>query len=291
MNRFFILIPGIVLASVLVYQNSLLGKARGSNERLQADLKATQNQMVSTQENVSFLKKSLELAQTHNVELKRSLLEWEAKPEPLQPSATPVNGECWPAGKAWCYLPKADLPHFEYATILPDGKVSEEAVALYGMSPEERSSVEAAYTKFNDELFKLDVAYLQPAPTPDFVKRDKTDMKSTTYKLAVPVEKSKEIYTHFEESIQHILSGKRASLFLEAESRHLSYWFQEIKYPVLNLTFFTEPKSARRWTMKCSMLVDNPTTGIGKYYYPVDETAEGFARYTHLLDRYLLEEH
>lgn len=279
-------LAGVVIVTVLARQSAQLKDAGLVNRKLAAAVADLTNQSAASRDAIERLRHNVEDEQARHEELKLAMSEYDAKS--MLPTALddPTNGDCWPPGKSWCYLSKKDLSRFGFSTIDLKGEITDEAAAIFGLTPEERESLVAAFALLKRELFELDLSCLQLQPAGNSGVVERASVKKTSFKLSVPPAKSKEVYGRFEESVRLILKGARAPLFLEVEARHLDYWYQELKYPVLNLDVFTDETTSKTWSMKNSLCVDNPSTGSGVYFYPTDETAEGFAHYATLIDRF-----
>ncbi len=226
--------------------------------------------------------------------LREELAAWAALAEPA--AAVPLAleaGQGWPPEERWCYLPKRDLTRFGFATFTRDGRLSDEAGLLFGMTRAERAKVEDAYATMVADLGALDLANMKPSTAPlSPHARPFANLRAQSFDVVISQEQAEAPRSQFEASVRDILTGNRGELFLQADERHRRLWFDELDSPPLRITAFSQP-NASDGTYDVLLVEDgfkpagNQMIGNGKYYYPKDDTAEGFQRYAGLVRAYL----
>lgn len=280
-----------VMGAVLWTQHRSLALVRSENRRLAADGEALAGALAQKQKGGAQLEEDLaaELARARG--LRQSLTEWDARVEAgLELPASLGPGQCWPDHAPYCYLPKATLTRLGFMTFTGDGRLTDAAALLFGMSPAERARIEDAYAAFSQELQAADLAHLRPVKTPAELHLW-PDCRAQSYALELPADQALALKEGFTTTVREVLAADQAELFLQVNQRFFETWLQELDSASMRFTTFVPLKPPGRECDRMlaeyqvsNMDLDQPANG--KCLYPEDETALAFHRFAAILQRY-----
>jgi hypothetical protein len=170
MKNLFFIFPTLAVTSLLwANQHAQHRSASLENNRLNAHLaelaahiRETASAKQTADRRFAALQSQLDL---RNAALAQTAANAHPVDAPLaEPDPTHQGG--WPAGVGYCYLPKQCLTNAAYKPI-NGGRLTDEAAALLGMTPAERSTVDQLLTNMLGQFRQLELKNIQPA-NPDW---------------------------------------------------------------------------------------------------------------------------
>ena len=164
--------------------------------------------------------------------LQRQLAECEDRLRQLQEKQTalpsPITGQIvppdparqggWPAEAPYFYLPKKDLGSVGYP-LFDGNRLTDDATLLFGMTPTERETVDAAYDQMWRRFRQLEIQRMEPVETPKKWTPHMQD--SISYRIPSLESEARALRVDFEASLQQTLGATRAKYLLEAADDYL----------------------------------------------------------------------
>jgi hypothetical protein len=273
---------GSVTALFLVQRISLID-VRTAVLELQARVSERGASEAAMKEQLQSLRASLQTETNRTAGLHGELATISTEPDGVTiPPLTPETDGVWPENQKWFYLPKAQLTRLGYDTFLIDGRLSEEAALLFGMSASERGNVEDALAELKRALTQLELANLKPAAPQEWDVRNNPKMHLEAYQL--PALDTTSLRSQFQQAMQTILGDNRASFFVPVSDAFFARVLDDLgTFPRLITHFTTLPNDPEPWAR---IDVWNTKLSSGKCMYPEDETGPGFRYYSQLVAGY-----
>ncbi len=175
----------------------------------------------------------------------REIADTHAPPDP-----DPSRNGGWPAGASFMYLPKQYLTNASFR-LFEGGRLTDEAAALYGMSPGERDATEKAFDYLVEEFHKIEISKmaavdppagwgpLANSDTPSAMHFD----SALTYQIPDLTQDINAARAGFADQLQQALGQSRAQMLSSAASSYLADNLNDLGSGDRIVGFMWEPES------------------------------------------------
>lgn len=201
---------------------------RGMQQRIQAQTSVSSEQLLSAQSSLKEghsttldLKQQL-LQQEHAIENYRSELK-AAQQEVATvstPELNPAREGAWPQEQPYFYMAKRRLGDVKYEAITDGDKISKAAVALFSITPQEKTAMQTALQNFRNSLSNLESQHAEKL-TP--ARKDDETYKELSFRLQPMTNEIAGLRQQFGDSVRTALGMERGDFFMGRAND----WFED----------------------------------------------------------------